>query len=209
MIILGGKNSGPRVFTRRKGKRKSGVERFDEAQRCLGALTRLPPRAEAIAVDLVVGSVDAAKASSLRPDFLPRRLGAQSPRYREVEEAMRAGTPLPAIEVYGLDGAYYVVDGHHRVAAARALGQLYLDALVHEFLLPGARVNHAVRDARQRRKLAAEPRGSIRFPGWARMRAPGIARMLRLMGRPRVRGMDAGDDDTSTSCFRGDASTQE
>ena len=50
--------------------------------------------------------------------------------------AMRAGQALPAIEVYALGEEYYVVDGHHRVAAARALGQLYLDALVHEFLLP-------------------------------------------------------------------------
>ncbi len=116
MNIRGGVNG----VAARGGTRKSGVERFDEAQRCLGALARLPPRPETIAVERVVGSVDAAKAASLRPDFLPRRLGAQSPRYREVEEAMYTGTPLPAIEVYGLDGAYYVLDGHHRVAAARA-----------------------------------------------------------------------------------------
>src|ERR687886_2350641 len=49
---------------------------------------------------------------------------------------MRAGQALPPIEVYALGEEYYVVDGHHRVAAARALGYLYLDALVHECVLP-------------------------------------------------------------------------
>ncbi|HZS86333.1 MAG TPA: hypothetical protein VFE42_02445 [Chloroflexota bacterium] len=191
----------------RGGTRKSGVERFDEAQRCLGALARLPPRPETIAVERVVGSVDAAKAASLRPDFLPRRLGAQSPRYREVEEAMYTGTPLPAIEVYGLDGAYYVLDGHHRVAAARALGQLYLDALVHEFLLPGAVPSRAMPHSGQRHERAAEPHMPVRFPiGRARSRALSFARMLRLMGRPRVPAMAAAEDDASTACVRCDAS---
>lgn len=183
----------------RRGTRKPGVERFDEAQRCLGALARLPPRPETIAVERVVGSVDAAKAASLRPNFLPRRLGAQSPRYREVEEAMYTGIPLPAIEVYGLDGAYYVLDGHHRVAAARALGQLYLDALVHEFLLPGARAGHAAPDSRQR----AEPRRPARFPiGWARKRPLRFAWMFRSLGQ----GIAVEEGSTSTPCVRCDAS---
>jgi hypothetical protein len=131
---------------------------FEEARRRTGALNRLPPRVVPIEVERVVGSADRAKASALRADFLPRRHGARAPRYRMVLAAMRAGTPLPAIEVYGLAGAYYVVDGHHRVAAARALGQLYLDALVHEFPLPGAR------DAARTVELTAERGASARPP---------------------------------------------
>ncbi len=112
---------------------------------------------------------------------------------------MHAGTPLPAIEVYGLDGVYYVFDGHHRVAAARALGQLYLDALVHEFLPPGRSASHAVPEARQRCERGARPRGPLRFPiGWARKRAPRFAQVLRLVGRPRVPATAAGECDAST-----------
>ena len=38
-----------------------------------------------------------------------------------------------------------MVDGHHRAAAARALGQLYLDALVHEFVLPVCNADRTTR----------------------------------------------------------------
>jgi hypothetical protein len=45
---------------------------------------------------------------------------------------MRSGVTFPPIEVYRLEGACYVIDGHHRVAAALDVGQVYLDALVIE-----------------------------------------------------------------------------
>jgi hypothetical protein len=47
---------------------------------------------------------------------------------------MRSGTPLPAVELYKLGSGYYVVDGNHRVAAARELGQTEIDADVSEFV---------------------------------------------------------------------------
>jgi hypothetical protein len=45
---------------------------------------------------------------------------------------MRQGEPLPPIEVWAWRGKYYVLDGHHRVAAARALGIDYISANVIE-----------------------------------------------------------------------------
>jgi hypothetical protein len=84
----------------------------------------------------IVGSVSQTKIESLTAAFLPRAEGERSARYRSVHTAMIEDVPLPPIEVYALRSRYYVVDGHHRVAAARALGFCYLDALVHEFLLP-------------------------------------------------------------------------
>jgi ParB-like chromosome segregation protein Spo0J len=45
---------------------------------------------------------------------------------------MRQGEPLPPIEVWAWRGEYYVLDGHHRVAAARALGSDYISAQVTE-----------------------------------------------------------------------------
>jgi ParB-like chromosome segregation protein Spo0J len=37
--------------------------------------------------------------------------------------AARQGEALPPIEAYRLHGRYWVADGHHRIAVARALGE--------------------------------------------------------------------------------------
>ena len=141
----------------------AGIQHFEEARRRTGALTRRPPRVVSIAVSCVVGSVDAAKAARLRRDFLPQQ-GTHAARYHSVEMAMRDGAALPAIEVYSLGDIYYVLDGHHRVAAARRLGQLYLDAIVHEFLIPAAGSSRALCDAQTDRS-----NGPARLPrGWSR-----------------------------------------
>ncbi len=112
------------------------LKSFEAERRCAGAWNRRPGRVTPIEVRQVVGSVDEVKRVSLTARFLPRWGGTQAPRYRSVLAAMQAGLELPAIEVYALGDEYYVLDGHHRVAAACAMGQLYIDALVHEFLLP-------------------------------------------------------------------------
>jgi ParB-like chromosome segregation protein Spo0J len=46
---------------------------------------------------------------------------------------MEQDAPLPAIEVYQLGERYYVLDGNHRVAAARWQEQLEIDAVVTAF----------------------------------------------------------------------------
>lgn len=114
------------------------LKSFEATRRHVGALNRLPPRAATIDVYRIVGSVDGVKAQMLGADFLPRAGRTRAPRYRSVLTAMRQERPLPAIEVYGLGGDYYVLDGHHRVAAARTLGCVYIDAVVHEFPMPSA-----------------------------------------------------------------------
>jgi hypothetical protein len=111
------------------------LKSFEEARQRAGALNRFPPRVYPIPVRCIVGSVDGTRRTALRSDFLPRRFGAQDDRYQSVLRALQDDVPLAAIEVYALGGVYFVVDGHHRVAAARALGYAYIDALVHEFPL--------------------------------------------------------------------------
>ena len=114
----------------------STLKSFNEAMQREGTLNRLPPRLLPIKVRRVVGTVDEAKLAGLTKDFLPREARETSSRYRSVRAAMQSDIALPPIEVYALRGDYYIVDGHHRVAAARSLGYFYLDAMVHEFLLP-------------------------------------------------------------------------
>ena len=95
----------------------------------------------------VVGSVG--RAHNLRSDFFYRTGQAMTARFVGIGRAMERGTVLPPIEVYKARlrrrrgeaevpvTEYYVVDGHHRVAMARKLGQDYLDAHVVEYKVAG------------------------------------------------------------------------
>jgi hypothetical protein len=94
-----------------------------------------------------VGSVG--RAHNLRSDFFYRTGRAMTARFVGIGKAMEQGKVLPPIEVYKARlrrrrgeveapvTEYYVVDGHHRVAMARKLGQDYLDAHVVEYRVAG------------------------------------------------------------------------
>ena len=83
-----------------------------------------------IPVASIVGSVDGASQLFDR-NFRPVSDRARA-RLGSVLVAMRQGDSLPPIEVWAWRGEYYVLDGHHRVAAARALGSDYISAHVLE-----------------------------------------------------------------------------
>jgi hypothetical protein len=83
-----------------------------------------------IPVASIVGSVDGASQLFDR-NFRPLSEGAHA-RLGSVLVAVRQGEPLPPIEVWAWHGEYYVFDGHHRVAAARAVGSDYISAHVVE-----------------------------------------------------------------------------
>ena len=85
-----------------------------------------------IPVASIVGSVDGASQLFDR-NFRPVSDRARA-RLGSVLVAMRRGEPLPPIEVWAWRGKYYVLDGHHRVAAARALGSDYISAHVIELV---------------------------------------------------------------------------
>lgn len=70
----------------------------------------------------VVGS--ATRAQELRQDFrLLHPTPGDEQRFQSVLSAMARGEELPPVELYKLGFGYYVRDGHHRVAAALALGR--------------------------------------------------------------------------------------
>jgi hypothetical protein len=83
-----------------------------------------------IPVASIVGSVDGASQLFDR-NFRPVSDRARA-RLGSILMAMRQDEPLPPIEVWAWRGEYYVLDGHHRVAAARALGSDYISARVIE-----------------------------------------------------------------------------
>jgi hypothetical protein len=96
----------------------------------LGGLRNL--QEQQIPLREIGGATDGADGKFDR-DFLPTDERSRS-RFQAIVIALRQGRTLPPIEVYRLHGRYYVADGHHRVAAARALGEQYIPAYVTELL---------------------------------------------------------------------------
>ncbi len=80
----------------------------------------------------IVGAADGADGKFDR-DFLPTDERSRS-RFQAIVVALRQREELPPIEVYQLHDHYYVVDGHHRVAAGRALGEKCIAAYVTDIL---------------------------------------------------------------------------
>lgn len=115
-------------------RRRRGIKCFPIAEAGRLGLNTLPARPRPIDITKIVGTVD--RCEMLTPTFLPKKGRERSARFRSVLRAMSEDVPLPPIEVYQLHRDYYVIDGHHRVAAALRLKRAYLDAVVHPVVLP-------------------------------------------------------------------------
>ncbi len=86
-----------------------------------------------VAITRVVGSVG--RAAELDAHFRVRNPSrGEQRRYERIRDLMEQGAPLPPLALYKLGYGYYVLDGNHRVAAAKELGQLEIEAEVTEFL---------------------------------------------------------------------------
>jgi hypothetical protein len=97
---------------------------FAEVRRRLGLVDQRYDGVRPIEVDRIVGSLD--RTVDFDRDFRPRSRHLAR-RLRAVRQAYPHGD-FPAISVYEVGGAYFVVDGHHRVALSRELGQQFIDA---------------------------------------------------------------------------------
>ena len=120
------------------------VRSFEEDVARHGAIAQGSTQLITVEVERIVGSVG--RTRSMRSDFFYRRGPAVTQRYRRIGAAIQRGETLPPVELYRVRRRdphsgeetcdYYVIDGHHRVAMARQLGQLYLDARVIDFRFP-------------------------------------------------------------------------
>jgi len=83
-----------------------------------------------VEVEKIAGSVD--RYDDFTRAFLPLR--GEDSRHQRIVKAMEKGEVLPPVKLYKLGDVYFVVDGHHRVAAAKQTGAKFIDAEVVEFL---------------------------------------------------------------------------
>jgi nucleotide-binding universal stress UspA family protein len=119
-----------------RATREPVVRSFDADSARWGPLARWNLGIRPVSVARIVGSVgradDIANGAALKSS--PAVPAERRQRYQRVLSAMRSGVALPAVELYKLGSGYYIVDGNHRVAAARELGQADIDADVTEFV---------------------------------------------------------------------------
>lgn len=103
------------------------------------AVSSLRPKGESykglqtIEVDKIIGSVD--RYGDFDAEFMPKEPFTLD-RWAKLRQAQLEGVEFPPIHVYKVGDAYFVKDGNHRTALAKAQGQHYIDAYVIELDVP-------------------------------------------------------------------------
>jgi hypothetical protein len=87
-----------------------------------------------VPIKKIVGTVG--RYNDFDSEFRPIR-NKSNPRLSGIIKAMRRGKSMPPISLYQIKNDYFVIDGHHRLLAARALGMEDISACILE-LLPSA-----------------------------------------------------------------------
>jgi hypothetical protein len=136
-----------KLALRLRGKSAGEPATFQNLQNALRAHNRVRRGMRLVDTEEIVGSVGRSKDFDRR--FLPLR-ASMGERWKRVDVAFHRGEDLPPVTLYKLDGAYFVLDGNHRISVARFHGLRTVEAEVTEFLSPRAEVPYsaAVPDAR-------------------------------------------------------------
>jgi uncharacterized ParB-like nuclease family protein len=113
------------------GKRDSEVKCFRENQECEGAFDHIDRGICGVPLSQIVGSVgryqDFDSQFKLKEHVPPDRLIS-------IKKAMRQGKPLPPVKLYKIKDEYYVLDGNHRISAAKEFGRTEIMAKIVEFI---------------------------------------------------------------------------
>ncbi|MBD3219653.1 transcriptional regulator [bacterium] len=102
---------------------------FQEIQRQLHLTHMLDRGVREVPIDAITGSLG--RSRDFDRGFLPRDEDRR--RHLDSLRAMAEREGFPPIELYQVGEAYFVVDGHHRVALARQMGLAQIEAHVWEF----------------------------------------------------------------------------
>lgn len=102
---------------------------YEEVRRITGAKGERNRGLQEVALDRIVGSVD--RYSDFTRTFLPLN-DSMEERWARVMYLADSREGWPPIEVYQIGDAYFVIDGHHRVSAAQAMGVATFPAYVIE-----------------------------------------------------------------------------
>lgn len=110
---------------------KKDAKSFKENQAQEAAFDHIERGILTVPLDRIVGSVgrynDFDDRFKLKEHMPPDRLIS-------IKNAMREGKPLPPVKLYKIKDEYYVLDGNHRISAAKALEHIDIRAKIVEFI---------------------------------------------------------------------------
>jgi ParB/Sulfiredoxin domain len=87
-----------------------------------------------VPIEQIVGTVEPTKSRCFDSHFRPTS-DVPRKRFERIATEIRSGRGMDPVELYRCGGQYYVLDGHHRIAVARALGERSVWATITEVRL--------------------------------------------------------------------------
>ncbi len=109
-----------------------GLLRFEEVRKIPGAVGGVHRVRRTVPLGQIAGSVG--RCSEFDRTFLPAKASVET-RWKHIDRAFNRGEEPPPVKLHKIGGAYFVLDGHHRVSVYRYHGVEWVDAEVTEFLV--------------------------------------------------------------------------
>jgi len=120
-----------KFFSSQPDEDKNHITSFNEQQTEEKDVQFIDHGIKTVALDHIIGSVG--KYHDFDSQFRPKKHVFEK-RFLDIKKAMRDGKAMPPIRLYQIRNDFYVLDGNHRVAAAKELGQFDIQAKVVELL---------------------------------------------------------------------------
>ncbi len=105
--------------------------RFDDAREEEQATKIVDRGAGSVPIEQIIGTVG--RYRDFDGTFRARNRGGEA-RFQGIIRAMRDNVSLPPVSLYQIKDDYFILDGHHRVGAARELGRNTIQARIVELL---------------------------------------------------------------------------
>ena len=118
-------------FGSKRPKKVDEVQSFKEKQLHEGAFDARDRGIREVPVDRIVGSVG--RYHDFDRTFRLKRHVATE-RFENIKNAMRNGKNLPPVELCQIKKEYFVLDGNHRISAAKELAWSDIKAHIQEFI---------------------------------------------------------------------------
>ncbi len=111
--------------------RPDGIKSFNADQQAEEAYDSISRGTRRVALAQIVGSVG--RYQDFDSQFRPMN-HLTTERYRKIRQALREGRVPPPVKLYQIKDKFYVLDGNHRIAAAKELKQDDILATILEFI---------------------------------------------------------------------------